>query len=59
MAVALANKTMRIVWKLMTTGERYDPMQGVAREGLGASQYGGLRAEPLAPSPAADHSVTA
>jgi transposase len=24
-AVALANKTARIIWKLMTTGERYDP----------------------------------
>jgi transposase len=24
-AVALANKTARIVWKLMTSGERYDP----------------------------------
>ena len=24
-AVALANKTARIAWKLMTTGEFYDP----------------------------------
>jgi transposase len=55
-AVALANKTMRIAWKLMTSGERYDPTHGVGREGLGASLYGGLRAEPLAPSPTAGHS---
>jgi transposase len=50
-AVALANKTVRIAWKLMTSGERYDPMHRGDREGLGASQYGGLRAKPLAPSP--------
>ena len=50
-AVALANKTVRIAWKLMTSGERYDPTHRGDREGLGASQYGGLRAEPLAPSP--------
>ena len=49
-AVAIANKTVRIAWKLMTSGERYDPTRG-GREGLGASLYGGLRAEPLAPSP--------
>jgi transposase len=55
-AVAIANKTVRIAWKLMTSGERYDPTHGVGREGLGASQYGGLRAEPLAPSPTAGHS---
>jgi len=48
-AVALANKTARIAWKLMTSGERYDPQHRLAREGLGASQYGGLRAKPLAP----------
>jgi transposase len=48
-AVALANKTARIAWKLMTSGEQYDPQRRVAREGLGASQLGGLRAEPLAP----------
>ena len=49
-AVALANKTARIAWKLMTSGERYDPQHRLAREGLDASQYGGLRAEPLASS---------
>jgi transposase len=55
-AVALANKTMRIAWKLMTTGERYDPTHGVGREGLGASLYGGLRAKPLAPAPTTGNS---
>jgi transposase len=60
-AVALANKTVRIAWKLMTSGERYDPTHGVGREGLGASLYGGLRAKPLAPAPAAgtSHAVAA
>jgi transposase len=47
-AVALANKTARIAWKIMTSGERYNPQHRLAREGLDASQYGGLRAEPLA-----------
>jgi transposase len=47
-AVALANKTARIAWKLMTSGERYDPAHQPAREGLAASQYGGLRAKPRA-----------
>jgi transposase len=35
-AVALANKTARIAWKLMTSGERYDPNRSVARHGLAA-----------------------
>jgi transposase len=29
-AVALANKTARVAWKLMTTGERYDPSRARA-----------------------------
>ena len=33
-AVALANKTARIAWKLMTSGERYDPNRGAARQGI-------------------------
>jgi transposase len=35
-AVALANKTARIAWKLMTSGERYDPYRSVAHQGLAA-----------------------
>ena len=35
-AVALANKTARIAWKLMTSGERYDPNRSVAHQGLAA-----------------------
>ena len=35
-AVALANKTARIAWKLMTSGERYDPNRGSAHQGLAA-----------------------
>ena len=48
--MALANKTARIAWKLMTSGERYDPAHRPTREGPDASQGGGLRAEPLAPA---------
>ena len=35
-AVALGNKTARIAWKIMTSGERYDPNRSVARQGLAA-----------------------
>lgn len=35
-AVALANKTARIAWKLMASGQRYDPNRDVARQGLAA-----------------------
>ena len=35
-AVALANKTARIAWKLMTSGEHYDPNRCAARQGLAA-----------------------
>ena len=35
-AVALANKTARIAWKIMTSGERYDPNRCAARRGLAA-----------------------
>lgn len=45
-AVALANRTVRIAWKLMVSGERYDPNRAMAREGLGAARSGGF-----APSP--------
>ena len=49
-AVALANKTARIAWKLMVSGERYDRARAEAREGLGAAQQGGS-----APSPSLHH----
>jgi transposase len=52
-AVALANKTARIVWKLMVSGERYNGARHAAtgsREGR-ALRYGGSAARPsLAPS---------
>ena len=51
-AVALANKTVRIAWKLMTSGERYDRARAEAHEGLGAMQRGGS-----APSPSLHHRI--
>jgi transposase len=35
-AVALANKTARIAWKIMTSGERFDPNRGTAHQGCAA-----------------------
>ena len=45
-AVALANKTARIAWKLMISGQRYDRARAEAREGLGAAQHGGSAPRP-------------
>jgi transposase len=45
-AVALANKTARIAWKLMVSGERYDRARAEAREGLGATQHRGSTPSP-------------
>jgi transposase len=49
-AVALANRMVRVAWKLMVSGERYNPArveaQSAAREGRCAAW--GLRAAPLA-----------
>ena len=51
-AVALANKTARIAWKLMVSGEHYDPARqvattsAVAREGRGAALRGGSAPRP-------------
>jgi transposase len=48
-AVALANKTARIAWKLMVSGEPYDRAHAAAREGLGAAQRGGSAPSPSLP----------
>jgi len=50
-AVALANKTARVVWKLMVSGERYNPARdlaraAVARAGRGATLRAGFAARP-------------
>jgi transposase len=51
-AVALANKTARIAWKIMVSGERYDPTRGRgrtpagAREGRCAARHGGSAPRP-------------
>jgi transposase len=51
-AVALANKTARIAWKLMVSGERYDPARASHREGRNAPLVGGSAPRPsLTPRP--------
>jgi transposase len=49
-AVALANKNARVVWKLMVSGERYNPARGLAvnaaREGRGVARRGGSAPRP-------------
>jgi transposase len=53
-AVALANKNARVAWKLMVSGEHYNParyaamagLAGVTREGLGAALAGGSAPRP-------------
>jgi len=49
-AVALANKMARVAWKLMVSGERYNPArtaaQSAAREGRGAAPRGGSAPRP-------------
>ena len=58
-AVALANKTARIAWKLMMTGENYDPDHNsiapcsVPSRPLRAADRGGLRPALTAPAPGA------
>ena len=58
-AVALANKTVRIAWKLMTSGQRYDRAKAEARKGLGAAQGGGSAPSPSLHTPTAAHGDTA
>jgi transposase len=52
-AVALANKNARVIWKLMVSGERYNPARSQAvapSEGRGAALRGGSAPRPsLAP----------
>jgi transposase len=48
-AVALANKNARIVWKLMVSGERYNPARALTAtrsEGRGAARRGGSAPRP-------------
>lgn len=65
-AVALANKTARIAWKIMVSGERYDQVHqaiaAAAREGRGAARRRGSAPRPsLHPVTAAngDNAMTA
>jgi transposase len=60
-AVALANKTARIAWKLMISGERYDPATAAAaREGRGAARREGSAPRPsLHPVSNGDSAMTA
>lgn len=52
-AIALANKNARVIWKLMVSGERYNPVRSQAdapSEGRGAALRGGSAPRPsLAP----------
>jgi len=58
-AVALANKTARIAWKLMISGQRYDRAPTEAREGLGAAQHGGCAPSPSLQPHSAHHGASA
>lgn len=58
-AVALANKTARIAWKLMTSGERYDRAKAQARERLGAAQHRGSPSSPSLQPHTVAHGSTA
>jgi len=50
-AVALANKSARIAWKLMVTGQAYDPIRAAARP---AAQEGDHSAKPASRAPGFD-----
>jgi len=58
-AVALANKTARIAWKLMVSGERYDATRAAARKGLGAARSAGSAPSPLLHPDIAAHGASA
>lgn len=55
-AVALANKMARVAWKLMVSGERYDP---AARAGRGAALAHGFAPHPALPSRTTAREATA
>jgi transposase len=61
-AVALANKTARIVWKLMASGERYDPGRGArarAERSAALAEGFALRSALAARAPRGDAAATA
>lgn len=61
-AVALANKNARIIWKLLVSGERYNPARAMhsatASEGHGAALRRAPRRAPRLPAPQAEATVT-
>ena len=61
-AVALANKNARIIWKLLVSGERYDPKRAMrdtaASAGRGAAPGRAPRRAPRAPAPQAEATAT-
>jgi transposase len=60
-AVALANKNARIAWKLIVSGERYNPKrsdsQDAAREGRCAALLGGSATRPSLSSTTREHKL--
>jgi transposase len=64
-AVALANKMARVAWKLMVSGERYNPARigvtatAAAREGRGAALRGGSAPRPSLASRSKSREATA
>jgi transposase len=62
-AVALANKMARVAWKLMVSGERYDPARSgavvAAREGRDAALRGGCAPRPSLTSRTKSRETTA
>ena len=63
-AVALANKMARVAWKLMVSGERYNPARmeaqtAAAREGRGAALCGGSASRPSLASRITSREATA